>query len=291
MWKKAFCFVLVFSLFISSFGATKGKVSAEMNGTSTWLWDTEAIITQGDKILSFLQQNHVGQVYLQVNPQLNHNVYRSFIEKATNKKIKIHALDGAPNWVANGGNKHQDQFFAWIKQYQKSASSNQKFSGVHLDVEPYIASGWSTDYNGTVLSYQQLIKKAVQYSKQLNIPLGVDIPFWFDEKSFNNKFGKGSLASWVIQTVDSITIMAYRDKANGPNGIIELVSNEVDLCKKYRKPLIIGVETGESSEANYVTFYEEGQAYMLSQLNQVQATYPSQKIAIHSLQSWMLMKP
>ncbi|MFP3471655.1 hypothetical protein R0J90_16555, partial [Micrococcus sp. SIMBA_144] len=86
-------------------------------------------------------------------------------------------------------------------------------------------------YGKTVLNYQKMVNIAVDRSNSLQLPLGMDIPFWFDEKTYNNEFGNGNLAQWVIGQTEEVGIMAYRDLAIGENGIIELVRNEMAFAQ------------------------------------------------------------
>ncbi|MDZ5474033.1 amidase [Bacillus sp. 31A1R] len=289
--KLSLIFLLGLGLMLSTIPSkAEANVRAPL---STWLWDTAKIQTKGDEILSFLEKQNVKQVYLQVNSQIPVSAYKQFISKASRKYIKVHALDGAPDWVSPNGGQHLKSMFDWLRAYQRQALPQERFSGVHLDVEPYLHSSWNSDYDNSVLAYQKMLSNAKVYSGQLKLPLGADIPFWFDEKMYNNSYGKGDLASWVIRNVHYISIMAYRDQAVGPNGIIELVKNEVNLANKLGKAIIIGVETGQSYEAQYVSFYEEGQAYMFNQLQLVQSAYSKVRnvsFAIHYVDSWMAMK-
>lgn len=294
---KMFGIILMASFIMSSsFLLPKGAQAASLPlPVSTWLWNTDDIAVKPDSILAFLEQNQVKDVYLQVNQGLPNNVYQNFIGKAYEKGIRVHALDGSPDWVSPDGSRIMDNFFKWVQSYQQSSLSRQKFSGIHLDIEPYLYRGWDSQYKKTVLAYQQIVQTSLVRSRQLNLPLGVDIPFWFDEKQYSNSFGKGSLAAWVIRTTDYATIMAYRDKADGANGINEIIKNEIQLAQGLQKKAIIGVETGRSEEAGFVSFYEEGQSYMAGQLGLVAAKYKSFSsaggFAIHYLDSWMNMKP
>ncbi|MFE8701394.1 amidase [Cytobacillus sp. FJAT-54145] len=256
---------------------------------STWLWDTEAIHTNKDEVLKFLITKHVNTVFLQINQDIPFETYEHFIRQARSHNIEIHALDGAPDWGKSKGK--MDNMFGWLRTYQQQAVPNEKFSGVHIDVEPYLHEQWNRNQANAVMQYQTLLIEAKKQSNRLGLPIGIDIPFWFDEIKFQNKYGKGDLASWVIRKADSATLMAYRDRVEGPNGIIELIKFEVQLAQKIGKPIIIGVETGKSEEADYVSFHEEGEAYMFKQLKQVQANYNGNvTYAIHHLQSWMRME-
>ena len=160
-------------------------------------------------------------------------------------------MDGAPSWVSAEGSRSQDELFNWLHIYNKNSTESEQFSGVHLDVEPYLNNGWSLHQAQTIESYQTLIMKASEKASQLQLTLEVDMPFWFDEVQYNNEFGKGLLADWVIDHVDSVTIMAYRDAAKD---IISIVEHEIAYASTVNKSIVIGVETGASEEGENITF-------------------------------------
>jgi hypothetical protein len=269
--------------------------AAEMKaGHSTWLWETNTIVRNGDKLLAFMEQNDVAHIFLQINKNIPRQTYQDFIKKAGRKGMAVYALDGAPNWVSNQGQKSARSFVSWVANYQAQVSEGEKFAGIHLDVEPYLYEGWNSQYAKTILAYQSLLVNAKASSEALHLPLTADIPFWFDEKSYNNRYGKGKLSDWVIANTDSVTIMAYRDGAEGANGIIELVKNEMNYAALQNKNVTIGVETVQSLEGDFVSFHEEGSSYMMDQLEIVQSSYQNVSsfhgFAIHSIHGWMAMK-
>lgn len=275
---------------------TGGSVwSAKAEGTedyTTWLWNPWMIVNDESGTLAFLEGKGVNKVYLQIDRDIPNPVYQSFIEKASSKGMKIYALDGGPDWVALQGYTSLDLLMNWLKAYQGGAAPFQRFAGVQLDVEPYLYSTWSTNQASTVKSYQSLLTRAKTSAAALNIPLEADMPFWFDEISYKNIYGKGILAEWVIANMSGVTIMAYRDTAPM---IIELVRNEVALAGKYSKKLVIGVETGQTDEGNMISFFEEGEAYMNQELEKVKSFYAGIPgycgVAVHHVGSWQTMKP
>jgi hypothetical protein len=282
--------VVFFSIFAGGFG-WNAKAS-ETETFATWLWNPWKLVNDESGTLAFLEGKHVNKVYLQIDRDIPLTVYRSFIEKASAKGMKIYALDGGPNWVAPKGDKNVDLLMNWLKTYQNGSSSQQQFAGVHLDVEPYLYSGWSTNQAATVKSYQSLLVKAKSSAVSLTLPLEADIPFWFDETSYKNTYGKGTLAEWVIANTNGITIMAYRDSASM---IIDLVKNEIALAGKYNKQLVIGVETGQTDEGGALSFFEEGETYMNQELAKVKSFYTGTPgysgAAVHHVGSWETMKP
>ena len=261
---------------------------------STWLWNTSEIVNNSDGIISFLAKNNVKVIYLQVDYSLNYTYYKNFISKASKNKIAVHALDGSSDWVSSNGTTIQNKFFDWLTNYQKASSVAEKFKGVHLDVEPYSNSEYSTNPNKIITRYQDFILNSKNNCKKLNLDLGIDIPFWFNEVKYNTSYGSGNLAEWIFKNIKIVTIMAYRDTASGSNGISKIAEAEMNLCKKSNVKATIAVETGNVPETRFITFFEEGQAYMYSELNSVYLNYRKNSsfngFAIHYLDSWMNMK-
>ncbi|QKX50242.1 amidase [Planococcus glaciei] len=287
--KKCWIGAVLLMMIVFSNGLSE-KAATEIR--ATWLWNPWELVSDEAGTLAFLENKNVNKVYVQVDRDIPVKVYRGFIEKASAKGIKVYALDGAPGWVAKKGYSSQDQLMAWLKTYQSGSSALQKFTGIHLDVEPYLYSGWSTNQKATILAYQNLLVKAKASANSLALPLEADMPFWFDEVSYNNTLGRGLLAEWVIANTSSVTIMAYRDTAPF---IIDLVKNEVNFAAKYGKSTVVGVETAPTDEGDAISFFEEGEAYMNSQLAEVQAHYAGIPgyggIAIHYVDSWKTMAP
>jgi hypothetical protein len=261
---------------------------------STWLWNTSEIVTDSDKIINFLVKNKVKVLYLQIDYTLKKEYYNSFIDKAWKRNIAVYALDGSSDWVNPDGDIYRMNFFNWLTKYQDSSVKTQRFRGVHLDVEPYLNDKYAKNSNEVLEKYQECLLKSKGSCIKLNLDFSIDIPFWFNEIPYKNKYGVGNVAEWIFKNIKAVTIMAYRDKAKSDNGIIKIAEAELNLCKKYKVKATIAVETGKGSEGDFITFYEEGQSYMYNQLNIVCDKFSKNKafdgLAIHYLNSWMNMK-
>ncbi|QKS69810.1 amidase [Paenalkalicoccus suaedae] len=269
-----------------------GSVQASSNETTaTWLWDPALLVREEANVLAFMEQKGINKVYVQIDASFGQQVYRSFISKAGAKGIQVYALDGAPAWATRGGRAPMVAMLDWVKKYQASAKADEKFAGVHLDVEPYIHPHWVSKQREIITNYQKLLLDAKALAKQIDLPLEADIPFWFDEINYRTTYGRGNLAEWVIANTDGATIMAYRDTAAL---IYAFSKQELDYATKYGKKLSIGVETMWSAEGNQVSFSEEGEAYMHGELQKVReqaVTSPGfGGFAIHHFDSWRNMK-
>lgn len=282
--------VLVLVLHINPINAKAEEDLLKTTKISTWLWNTTEIVANSDKVIGFLVENNVKVVYLQVDYTLKNEYYNLFIDKAGEKNIAVYALEGSSNWVSSDGDKYRINFFDWLTKYQESAFETQRFQGVHLDVEPYLNDEYSKNPNEVFEKYQDYLLKSKSSSIKLNLEFSIDIPFWFHEVSYKNKYGKGNVAQWIFKNIKAVTIMAYRDTATG---IINVSQTQMNLCAKYNVKATIAVETGKSNEGNNITFYEEGRTTMYNQLNIVVNNYIKNSafdgVAIHYLYSWMEM--
>ncbi|MGG3887678.1 amidase [Metabacillus fastidiosus] len=289
MQKVMIASILFLNIFVGSAGLNAEASFGE--DRATWLWNPWMIMEDESNVIAFLKEKQLNKVYVQIDSDIPLKVYQSFIEKASVNGIRVYALDGASEWVAPKGYISQNQLMKWLQNYQNGSSAVQKFAGVHLDVEPYLYSGWRTNQAETIKSYQSLLIKAKNHADSLNLPLEVDMPFWFDEISYKNTYGKGILAEWVIAKTDSVTIMAYRDSASA---IIDIVQNEILYAQKYNKSIVVGVETGQTDEGEGITFFEEGEAHMNEELTAVSNYYRDiasfNGVAVHHVGRWMNME-
>ncbi len=268
----------------------KWEAPMQNNSTNaTWLWQTSEITKRPEEILTFLQQQNVQNLYLQIDQTISSNVYREFIQRANESGIHVHALDGEPAWGLNPMSSHS--FFDWLTQYQTTAKREQQFSGVHLDVEPYFLLEWEAHKENTIELYQQTLKRAFEQTATLDLTIGIDIPFWFDTERYSNSFGEGILSEWLIDHSDSVTLLSYRNQANGKNGIIELSKNELAYAHSVSKQIWIGIETAPSDEGNHLSFHGKNNEAFVQQLQLSADAFSKYDkfsgFAIHSLESWM----
>ncbi len=292
MLRKALVVIMVLSLFAAFNPENAQAVGPSEDVRATWLWNPWMFVKDEAGTLAFLESKNVNKVYVQIDRDISKAKYRSFVEKAAARDMEIYALDGAASWVAPKGYTNQNQLMAWLTDYQNNSTDAARFKGVHLDVEPYLYSGWNTNRAATIKSYQALLERANVSTAKLALPLEVDMPFWFDEINYKNTYGSGLLAEWVIAKTAGVTIMAYRDSAPM---IIEIVKNEMVMAQKYGTHIVVGVETGVTDEGSIITFAEEGEAFMEQELQKVANHYANspayQGNAIHHVGSWLTLKP
>lgn len=260
-------------------------VDAQQKHTkSTWLWDTEKMMNE--EIVQFLIDKELTDVYLQIDASLPNEMYAQFINNMQEANIQVHALDGGPEWDTT----NFDSLWEWLNQY-KQQYPDTNFVAVHLDVEPYLSDLWVDSQEKAVYQYQQFVQYAKLQMQDSNLKLEVDIPFWYDEVRYNNIYGKGNLAEWVISKVDGVSIMAYR---NTDSAIKSITKNEMNYAKKYRTLVVIGVETIPFPNEPFVTFAAKGEKQMNQALEKIAKHYAKNSyfdgVAIHHVDSWQELK-
>jgi hypothetical protein len=257
---------------------------------ATWLWQTYLTASEPDQILSFAAEQGVTLLYLKIDTSLTPAYYRSFIGKARAAGIDVHALGGKADWGLEQNRQDILALVDWVNQYNLAAGDHEKITGIHLDIEPYVLPAWKTDREAVIRQWMGNVEAYVGKIRQNpSLQIGCDLPFWLDNTPIPGS-PDTSLAEWMIAKHDHVTVMAYRDRAAGPNSISSIVTQELEMADRYDKKVLVAVETKQSSEGNFITFFEEGSAYMDSELDKLpalMAEHPSfAGVAIHSFEYW-----
>ncbi|AZK47635.1 hypothetical protein [Paenibacillus lentus] len=282
-------FLLVSSIIIfgpiSSPSTIKAKATDKIP-KATWLWHTKLIETQTEELLSFSASEGIRFIYLQISTKVDIPHYKNFISKANALGIQVHALNGAADWALRANRSQLTSFIDWIDKYQLAAAEEERFTGIHVDIEPHLLPEWRIDTNNVIKQWQSNVMYLVEESTKLELPIAGDLPFWLDNYTASDS--EMSLSSWMISKYDSVTLMSYRNSASA---ILDLAKQELEEAGNLCKHIYTGVETKYSSEGDHVSFYEEGYDYMNEQLlylDQLGRNYPSfAGIAIHDLVGMM----
>jgi len=261
---------------------------------ATWIWHTKLIASEPEQILSFAKEQGVNLLYLNIDQSRKAAFYQSFIKKANAAGIKVHALGGERNWAMEQNRAKVLALVDWVIAYNKSVAVDEKISGIHLDIEPYLLPEWKTKQASVLRQWKANVQVYIKRSEQDPIlEVGCDIPFWLDKTSVPGD-PKTTMAQWLISQHDHVAVMAYRDRAKGSNSISSLVLQELRWADQLGKKVVVAVETKQSTEGNFVSFYEEGKAHLnaeLSKLPVLMSSHPSfAGIAIHSYEHWKTLK-
>ena len=257
--------------------STAGKTAltaAPARTRAVWLWGDNPAA----EVVTWAASKGVSEIFVYVSPSVlvNGDLARlqDMQRRARTLKIKLSALGGDSSWVTD----HQAAL-AW----QRTVVRTGIFSGIHLDVEPYLTDGWTGDPQGTQRSFLTLLDRLRTASA---LPLEADVPFWYGE----HRVGGKNFADEVLKRVNAITVMSYRDTATGPNSITAISQDWLVRGAAAGKKIRLGAETVPLPDCTHCTFHEEGATRLDQELAKVDAamreTPAFAGIAIHRYGTW-----
>jgi len=253
-----------------------------------WLWETEKIVTNPidqQKLITFCKAQGITDLFLQIPYEAkkekgkweilwDSSKIRPLIADLHRAGVKVHALDGDPEFALKKLHGRVIALIQSIIQYNREATPQERFDGIRYDNEPYLLPSFAGVHKEAVLKqYLSLLKKSHSLARQANLTFGVDIPFWFDD---NNKFFEPvaelegrAISKLIIDIVDNIGIMDYRTQAYGADGVITHANSELQYAARQGKKVFVGLETFELPDETILEFGSQGSGsqILLKKLN------------------------
>ena len=227
-----------------------------------WLWNTEELIARADlreELLRVRDKLDIEDVFLNFPHRfervgdkihcmiLQEDSVESLIRWASARELKIFALAGEPEWALREFSDYADAFTHAVLQFAQQLPDDATISGIHLDVEPHLLIQFASPVLRTQL-YVNLIQLHQRLADVVHaastLEYGADMAFWMND-SVNVGGRSAPVAEHVLQNVDHLSVLAYRDEAEGVNGILELAEKHIALAEKLGKQVYVGVETQE----------------------------------------------
>jgi hypothetical protein len=249
-----------------------------------WVWDTSS----PQATVDFAAAQGIDQLYAAVPPQVTSSPQldqlRQLSQSAASVGIRVDALGGDPTWVDNQ---------AWVvDSWLKPALATGLFAGVHVDIEPYTTSAWQTRRATVVKKW--LATLDTLRTAAGSTPLEADIPFWLDQVPVNGS----TLDREVMRRTAGVTVMAYRNLADGPDGTVALATPAVRAGAALGRPVRIGQETtylGSDPTQAKQTFFGQTRTEMETQLAAVDSAFATAPayvgLAVHDAAGYAAMAP
>lgn len=262
---------------------------------ATWIWDLDEMEGSIEENIAFAEEQEVNLIYLHISIKgFDRERVEVFIEEASAHNIQVYALGGDPNWALD---KHQDSLAAFIssvKDYNQDVPSEAGFKGIHMDIEPYLLPEWDADRDEVITQWMDnvtFLRQEVEKTGQ-DLQLSGDFPFWVNDLQVPEE--SGSLSSWMLSQLDSMTIMAYRDYTEGRNGIKHIASPLIEQAANQDKSVVIAVNVIKTDEGSYTTFYDSSPGQMEQELNGLNQSFSGHPgyagTAVHDYSYWKLYR-
>jgi hypothetical protein len=253
-----------------SLGAKINKPSAHRG---MWVWKTKDILDdeeQRARLIRFARDNRITELFLQLPYEAqesegkfdiiwNRSNVASLLSSLHREGIEVHTLDGDPRFALREWHDHLAATARSIVRFNQSVPQEERFDGIRYDNEPYLLPGFSGIQKESIMEqYLESLRILKGIAEPAGLELGVDIPFWFDEK---NEFFepitqiRGRFFSErILDIVDNIGIMDYRTEAYGADGIIAHALGELRYASKLGKKVFIGLETSDVPDETLLEF-------------------------------------
>ena len=236
---------------------------------AVWWWDNRL----DETYLKFACEQGVNEIYYYASSFSDR--ISDFIRAASANGIKVYWLTGKYEWIEDYASLKAklDEF----KSFQNA--SEYKFAGIHFDIEPHQHPEFDERRAELITEFVELTFAVKRDYPEFEV--AYDIPCWLDDEITLNGVTRPAY-EFVIDNADRVTLMSYRDSADG---VLKFAEDEINYALSAGKVLNLGVETGE--EEDIATFYEEGAEYMNGQLDLLRETAPAGfGIAVHHIRSW-----
>ena len=221
-----------------------------------WVWETKALL--GDfalrkQLLATCKSQKITDVFLQLVPAtLGTASWSAMLDLVADLHeigVRVDALDGSPNYSQSASHHVALEIASAVVTSNRIESAKRRFDGVRFDIEPYLLPGFSGPGKARILGdYLALWDKLHAVASSGKLPLGADIPFWFDGVDRYNKpvaVVRGRpVSELVMDRVDNIAVMAYRTRIYGPDGVIAHAIDEIEYAEATGKGVFVGLETG-----------------------------------------------
>ncbi|CAI6076226.1 hypothetical protein PAECIP112173_02414 [Paenibacillus sp. JJ-100] len=305
-------------------GTQEPAVSLPEQDRAMWIWEPESyklLLNPGSRqvLEAFLTdtqtfgQNPVKTLYLAIGSYAGYNALeeqkeelRSFMSWAHSKNLQVHALIAGGTSPAYMGayekyHSHAVREMEKVINYNLVAGDMEKFDGINVDIEPYISPEFRDPSRFLQKEYLDVLQKMIDRRDVagIRLPFGPAVPKWYDTSEQGANVVWNGSSKWLSEHVqdisDYISIMDYRDTADGSAGIIAGAAGELAYADQIGKPnsVVIGVETldiANSGDPEMITFWEEGRNHMEAELDKVYATYGHNSsfggIAVHHYDSY-----
>ena len=278
-----------------------------------WWWDITYLTAPKDgvsvdHILDCLLASNVTEIYLATGLMLpwseqavqggtvdegmvSESDVRGFVAKCSKLGIRVAALGGATNWVVESDmGMGLYNFMDRVNEYQANANDDEKFYGIHLDVEPHTLDDFQMNRSKYCALLASLTANASEYAGKMNLLLEWDIFSYFDDKDKVFDPGTGTettMLDVMFTYCDSIAVMTYYN-----NGLAQFERGEleVEYAKKHNKKIILSTETMKISPSS-VSYYLPGRDVLVTESEVLrkkleEAKAPKYGFAVHHAASF-----
>lgn len=236
-----------------------------------WVWRTREIIASESnlqELMAFCKTWAITDLFVQVHVDYKADPpafqmaapMRHFLKLAHEHKLRVHAMDGAPEYVLAKNHARMFALVDAVHAFNQASDEDARFIAIHLDNEPYVMKAWKdpAQQPQIIADFMTLQRELHQRVNAAGMEYGVDIPFWYDslDNDGQPRFlvdtpeGKRPLLDELFKVIDNAGIMSYRVQMTGTNGPLAHCQREFELGAKNDVEVYAALEVGTGEDVD-----------------------------------------
>lgn len=218
----------------------EGQTGRDLPQRALWVWEPSAWQNNAASTMTLLTGHGADTLFITVplTPERESVVEAAalerFISAASARGIKVWAVIGDPRAVLPGERDLLAKMARAYASYNRTTSPQARLSGLQLDIEPYLNSGYQLDTEAWLAAYLDTLSRV---RAQAMMPLDAAVPFWWGHQRFRNDLFLDHLGAQI----DVISVMNYRTERQQ---LIDLAEPFLDWGARAKKTIRIGLEAG-----------------------------------------------
>lgn len=243
---------------------------------ATWYWKGSKAALYGidddaekqNEFLDAMEFYGITEIYYSIGANKlikSKDMVEAFVKNAYAKNMKVYLLTGEKTWLyADSYQTAIYNIFDKVEEYNSLVGYDARLAGVSYDVEVWTNSEFNWK-NNDAARYQQVkfIETAQKYAESKNLSVSYCLPFWIVQYDYTDDDGvTRNVYDSITQIANDTILMVYRDSAGAVERLVTEVQNNAEnsvfyYIEKNDCNLEIAVQAAETTEGDYVTFYEE----------------------------------
>lgn len=244
-----------------------------------WVWNTQDLFDspgeeETKRFFEFCSAAKIREIYLSLtltrreaaaSRQFNlrrADLYRKFLGDAHQEGLTVHGLAGTPEWAVRENHPFALAAVEAVLSFNRSSPPGARFDGVHFDVEPYLLPGYSyPEYRAQILAeFLEMVSQCTaRVRAEPKLHFGCDVPAWFypagelerQRLTVTFRGEEKTVGEHLTDMLGTVTIMDYRNRADGAGGIIAAGIPALAYAASKGKKILVGLETSLEPESTH----------------------------------------
>ncbi|KHF29819.1 hypothetical protein CM49_06517 [Paenibacillus sp. P1XP2] len=174
----------------------------------TYIWEANQVLQNAQEIIGFAKEKKLNWLYVRLDLEQPFSAYQTFVKQASAAGIEVHAMGGHPIWALQESRPKMMKLVKYVKDYNRSVQGDERFHGIHLDIEPYVLPEWRSDPQRVLSEWTSNLDAFVtELKKDSRLQASMDLAVWLDK--YKVPGGDMSISKWMIQRMDHVSLMLF----------------------------------------------------------------------------------